>query len=31
VAVSTPVKSLPFIFKPTLDVEELRWLSGAAG
>jgi anion-transporting ArsA/GET3 family ATPase len=30
-AVSTPVKALPFIFKPTLDVEELRWLSGAAG
>ncbi len=30
VAVSTPVKTLPFIFKPTLDVEELRWLSGAA-
>jgi anion-transporting ArsA/GET3 family ATPase len=28
--VSTPVKTLPFIFKPTLDVEELRWLSGAA-
>jgi anion-transporting ArsA/GET3 family ATPase len=30
VAVSTPVKTLPFIFKPTLDVEELRWISGAA-
>jgi anion-transporting ArsA/GET3 family ATPase len=30
-AVNTPVKTLPFIFKPTLDVEELRWLSGAAG
>ena len=29
-AVSTPVKTLPFIFKPTMDVEELRWLSGAA-
>jgi len=29
-AVSTPVKALPFIFKPTMDVEELRWLSGAA-
>jgi anion-transporting ArsA/GET3 family ATPase len=29
-AVSTPIKILPFIFKPTLDVEELRWLSGAA-
>jgi anion-transporting ArsA/GET3 family ATPase len=29
-AVSTPIKTLPFIFKPALDVEELRWLSGAA-
>jgi anion-transporting ArsA/GET3 family ATPase len=29
-SVSTPIKTLPFIFKPTLDVEELRWLSGAA-
>jgi anion-transporting ArsA/GET3 family ATPase len=29
-AVKTPIKTLPFIFKPTLDVEELRWLSGAA-
>ncbi|MGH2955950.1 MAG: ArsA family ATPase [Solirubrobacterales bacterium] len=28
--VSSPVKALPFIFKPTLDVEELRWLSAAA-
>jgi anion-transporting ArsA/GET3 family ATPase len=28
--VKSPVKSLPFIFKPTLDVEELRWLSAAA-
>jgi anion-transporting ArsA/GET3 family ATPase len=29
-SVHTPVRTLPFIFKPTLDVEELRWLSGAA-
>ena len=28
--VKGPVKALPFIFKPTLDVEELRWLSAAA-
>jgi anion-transporting ArsA/GET3 family ATPase len=28
--VKSPVKTLPFIFKPTLDVEELRWLSAAA-